>query len=56
MLWACFAFSDTGNLQRVEAKMGSIKYEEILEGTVSPSVRKTKLSHSIKTFKKDSNP
>ena len=30
MLWCCFASSGTGNLQRVEGKMDSINYQEIL--------------------------
>ena len=43
MLWGCFASSGTGNLQRVEGKMDSIKYQEILGEDVMPSVRKLKL-------------
>ena len=42
MLWGCFASSGTGNLQRVEGKMDSLKYQEIL-GENMLSVRKLKL-------------
>ena len=30
MLWGCFISSGTGDLQRMEGKMDSIKYQEIL--------------------------
>ena len=30
MLWGCFASSGTGNLQHVEGKMDSLKYQEII--------------------------
>ncbi len=30
MLWGCFACSATGNLQCVDSKMDSLKYQEIL--------------------------
>jgi len=31
VLWGCFASSGTGNLQHVEGKMDSLKYQEIQE-------------------------
>lgn len=43
MLWGCFASSGTGNLQRVEGKMDSIKYQESLQEILMPSERKLKL-------------
>ena len=55
MLWGCFASSGTGNLQRVEGKMDSIKYQEILGENVMPSVRKLKLG-CYWTFQQDNDP
>ena len=55
MLWGCFASSGTGNLQRVEGKMDSIKYQEILGENVTPSVRKLKLGCHW-TFQQDNDP
>ncbi|XP_062279112.1 meprin A subunit beta-like [Scomber scombrus] len=55
MLWGCFASSGTGNLQRVEGKMDSIKYQEILGENVMPSVRKLKLGRHW-TFQQDNDP
>ena len=43
LLWGCFASSGTGRLQRVEGKMDSIMYQEILEKNVVSSVRELKL-------------
>ncbi|XP_061074143.1 extracellular calcium-sensing receptor-like [Conger conger] len=37
MLWGCFAASGTGNLQRVEGTMDSVKYQEILGKNLMPS-------------------
>jgi len=38
VLICCFASSGTGNLQRVESKIDSLKHHEILEENVMPSV------------------
>lgn len=43
MLWGCIAASGTGNISRVEGKMDSIKFQQILEGNLMPSVKKLKL-------------
>ena len=43
MFWGCFASSGTGNLQRVDGIMYSIKYQEILQQNVMLSVLKLKL-------------
>lgn len=40
MAWGCFASSSTGNLQHVEGKVDSVKYQEILPENLMPSVRK----------------
>ena len=40
MFWGCFVSSSTGNLQRVDGIMNSIKYQEILQQNVMPSVLK----------------
>ena len=45
MFWGCFAASGTGNLQRVEGTMDSVKYQEILGKNVMPSVMQLKLGH-----------
>ena len=55
MLWGCFASSGTGKLYRVEGKMNSIKYQEILGENVMPSVRKLKLGRHW-TFQQDNDP
>ena len=55
MLWDCFASSGTGNLHRVEGKMDSIKYQEILGENVTPSLRKLKLGCHW-TFQQDNDP
>ena len=43
MLWACVAASGTGNISLVEGRMDSIKYQKILEGNITPSVKKLKM-------------
>jgi len=52
MLSGCFASPGSENLQHVESKMDSLKYQEILEENVMPSVRKLKLGHHW-TFQQD---
>ena len=55
MLWGCFSSSGTGKLYRIEGKMNSIKYQEILAENVMPSVRKLKLWRHW-TFQQDNDP
>ena len=55
MLWGRFASSGTGDLQRVEDKIDTIKYQEILGENVMPTVWKLKRwSHWI--FQQDNDP
>ena len=55
MFWGCFASSGTGNLQRVDGVMNSIKYQEILQQNVMPSVLKLKVGRHW-TFQQDNDP
>src|SRR4029434_5710554 len=55
VLWGCFAASGTGNLQRAEGTMDSVKYQEILGKNVMPSVMKLKLGRHW-TFQQDNGP
>jgi len=55
MLCGCFASSGTGNLQRVEGKMDSLKYQKILGGKVMLSVGKLNLGRHW-TFHQDNDP
>ena len=55
MFWGCFASSGTGNLQGVDGIMNSIKYQEILQQNVVPSVLKLKLGRHW-TFQQDNDP
>lgn len=55
MLQGCFSSSCTGNLQHVEGKMNKLKYQEILEKNVMPSVKRLKLGHNC-TFSQDNDP
>ena len=43
MLWACVAASGTGNISLVEGRMDSIKYQQILEANITPSVKKLRM-------------
>ncbi|XP_063793867.1 uncharacterized protein LOC134949303 isoform X1 [Pseudophryne corroboree] len=43
MLWGCIAASVTGNISRVEGKMDSIRFQQILDANLMPSVKKLKL-------------
>ena len=43
MLWGYIAASGTGDISRVEGRMDSIKFQQILEANVTPSVKKLKL-------------
>jgi len=54
VLWGCFA-SCTGNMQHVEGKMDSWKYQEILGENIMLSVRKLKLGHHW-TLQQDNEP
>jgi len=55
MLCGCFASSVTGNLQRVEGKIDSLKYKGILGENIIPSWRKLELGCHL-TLQKDNNP
>ena len=50
MFWGYFASSGTGNLQRVDGIMNSIKYQDVM-----PSVLKLKLERHW-TFRQDNDP
>ena len=43
MLWACEAASGTGDISLVEGRGDSIKYQQILESNITPSVEKLKM-------------
>lgn len=55
MLWGCFASTGTGNLQRIEGIMDSVRYQDILAKNVNPSVKKLKLGRHW-TFQQDNDP
>ncbi|XP_059841535.1 transposable element Tc1 transposase isoform X1 [Hypanus sabinus] len=38
MPWACVVVNGTGNISLVEGRMNSIKYQQILEANITPSV------------------
>ena len=43
MLWVCVAASGTGNISLIEGRGDSIKYQQILESNITPSVEKLKM-------------
>ncbi|MDG2555407.1 hypothetical protein P7M41_25770 [Vibrio parahaemolyticus] len=43
MLWACVAASGTGNISQVEGRMDSVKFQQILEANITPSVKQLKI-------------
>uniref|UniRef100_A0A3Q2PWK9 Tc1-like transposase DDE domain-containing protein n=1 Tax=Fundulus heteroclitus TaxID=8078 RepID=A0A3Q2PWK9_FUNHE len=55
MLWGCVANAGTGNLVKVEGRMDSIQYQQILENNVQESVTKLKL-HQGWIFQQDNDP
>ncbi|KAG2469162.1 TCB1 transposase, partial [Polypterus senegalus] len=55
MLWGCVASSGTGNLAKVEGRMDSTQYQQILETTVQESVTKLKLRQGW-IFQQDNDP
>jgi len=55
MLWGCVASAGTGNLVKVEGRMDSIQYQQILENNVQESVEKLKL-HRGWIFQQDNDP
>lgn len=55
MLWGCVAASGTGNIVRVEGRMDSTKYQQILEANVLKSVRTLKLKRGW-IFQQDNGP
>jgi len=55
MLWGCVASTGTGNLSKVEGRMDSIQYQQILENNVQKSVKKLKLRRGW-IFQQDNDP
>ena len=55
MLWGCVAAGGTGNIVRVEGRMDSTKYQDILEANVRRSVQKLKLKRGW-VFQQDNDP
>jgi len=55
LLCGCSASSSTGNDQRMEGKMDSLKYQEILGENITPSVRKLRLGQNW-TLQQDNHP
>ncbi|KAI4900260.1 hypothetical protein NFI96_002266 [Prochilodus magdalenae] len=55
MLWGCVASAGTGNLVKVEGRMDSNQYQQILETNVQESVTKLKLRRGW-IFQQDNDP
>lgn len=55
MLWGCVASTGTGNLVKVEGRMDSVQYQQILEKNVKESVKKLKLRRGW-LFQQDNDP
>ncbi len=55
MLWGCVASAGTGNLVKVEGRMDSTQYQQILENNVQESVTKLKLRRGW-IFQQDNDP
>ncbi|KAG2468920.1 TCB1 transposase, partial [Polypterus senegalus] len=55
MLWGCVASAGTGNLVKVEGRMDSTQYQQILETNVQESVTKLKLRRGW-IFQQDNDP
>ncbi|KAI4892727.1 hypothetical protein NFI96_009610 [Prochilodus magdalenae] len=55
MLWGCGASTGTGNLVKVEGRMDSNQYQQILETNVQESVTKLKLCQGW-IFQQDNDP
>ena len=55
MLWGCVASAGTGNLVKVEGRMDSTQYQQILDNNVLESVTKLKLRRSW-VFQQDNDP
>lgn len=55
MLWGCVASAGTGNLVKVEGRMDSTQYPQILENNVEESVTKLKLGRGW-IFQQDNEP
>ncbi|KAI4895185.1 hypothetical protein NFI96_023712, partial [Prochilodus magdalenae] len=54
-LWGCVASTGTGNLVKVEGRMDSNQYQQILETNVHESVTKLKLRRGW-IFQQDNDP
>lgn len=55
MLWGCVASAGTGNLVKIEGRMDSTQYQQILENNVQESVTKLKLRRGW-VFQQDNDP
>lgn len=55
MLWGCVASSGTGNIVKVEGRMDSNQYQQILQNNVKESVQKLKLRRGW-LFQQDNDP
>ncbi len=55
LLWGCFAFAVSGNLDCMKNIMDSLKYQAILAKIVKPSVQRLKLDDQW-TFQQDNHP
>uniref|UniRef100_A0A8C5DP94 Transposase n=1 Tax=Gouania willdenowi TaxID=441366 RepID=A0A8C5DP94_GOUWI len=55
MLWGCVSSAGTGNLVKVEGRMDSSQYQQILENNVQESVTKLKLRRGW-IFQQDNDP
>ena len=55
MLWGCVAAGGTGNIVRVEGRMDSTKYQDILEANVQRPVQTLKLKRGW-VFQQDDDP
>src|SRR4029434_9708880 len=55
MLWGCMASTGTGKIVKVEGRMDSTQYQQILGNNLQDSVRKLKLCRGW-LFQQDNNP
>lgn len=56
MLWVCVTASGTGNVARVEGRIDSTKYQQILEANITPWVKKPKLKRGMASGQQDNDP
>ena len=55
MLWGCFSVAGTRRLVRIEGKMNSAKYREILDENLLQSAQELRLGRRF-TFQQDNDP